>query len=514
LDLPLLLFIATAALSSLFAVNRNVAIFGTYDRWEGLLTIISYALLFWLTVQLLSSEADARGLIWSLLISGYFVGAIAILQSGFGLLGGGYFMGPSGVIRADSTLANPDFTGIFLGMLIPVAFAKLVSRRPLVTRALAANLTVVLLLGMIATYTRAAWIGAVVGMVIVLVLRRGRFHVWPLVISAAVFVAAFAGVAAVAASTHPSASNGVGPAITARIASIADLSSGTQKARISTWADSLPLIAKRPILGYGPDTFGLVYPQFQSSNKLGFLWDKPHQDALGVAASQGILGLLAYIWILVAFVRAFWRGRFRRSAVALFAGWIAYEVAIQFDFSWIPTSMPFWLFAAAAIVTWAPDVKPVEVARFSRRIAVPALAIGTLALALLSIPAIVFPYLADADYYATQAAPDLGQARATIAQARSLAPYEAVYAVEAGNYALNLDQNGNPASNADWQAAREAYETADGLGSFSPEMFRELALVDEHLGDHVAALAAARRALSLDRYDPDSQKLLKQLTGQ
>ena len=75
-------------------------------------------------------------------------------------------------------------------------------------------------------------------------------------------------------------------------------------------------------------------------------------------------------------------------------------------------------------------------------------------------------------------------------------------------------QNGNPAANADWQAAREAYEAADRLGSFSPEMFRELAVVDEHLGDHAAAVGAAQRALSLDRYDPDSQKLLKQLTGQ
>src|SRR5207245_10072626 len=124
LDLPLLVFIGTAALSTLLAVNRNVAIFGTYDRWEGLLTIASYALLFWLAVQLLSGEAEARGLIWSLLISGYFVGAIAIMQSGFGLLGGGYFAGANGVIRADATLANPDFTGIFIAMLLPVAFAK------------------------------------------------------------------------------------------------------------------------------------------------------------------------------------------------------------------------------------------------------------------------------------------------------------------------------------------------------------------------------------------------------
>jgi tetratricopeptide (TPR) repeat protein len=145
---------------------------------------------------------------------------------------------------------------------------------------------------------------------------------------------------------------------------------------------------------------------------------------------------------------------------------------------------------------------------------VPALAAGALALLLLLIPAVAMPYLADADYYRTPAASDLGQARATIAQARGLAPYEATYAIEAGNYALNLDENGNPASNSDWTAAREAYQTAARLGSFSPEMFRELAIVDEHLGDHAGAVAAARRALELDRYDTASQKLVKTLTGE
>ena len=188
--------------------------------------------------------------------------------------------------------------------------------------------------------------------------------------------------------------------------------------------------------------------------------------------------------------------------------------SIQADFSYIPTSVAFWLFAAAAIVTWTPNVDPIRVARFPRRIALPVLAAGSVILVLLMIPAVLLPYLADSDYYATPAAPDLQTARATIGQARQFAPYEAAYAIEAGNYALNLDENGDPATNADWQAAREAYETADRLGSFSPEMFRDLALVDEHLGDHAGAVAAARRALQLDRYDPESKKLLARLTIQ
>src|SRR6202171_2294639 len=143
LDLPLIAFVGAAALSTVFAINRNLAVFGSYDRWEGLLTIASYALLFWLAVQTLSGQSDARGLTWSLLASGYCVGAVAILQSAFGLLGGGYWRdATSGLIRADVTLAHPDFAGIFLAMLLPVAVAKVVSRRTLATRVLPANIVI------------------------------------------------------------------------------------------------------------------------------------------------------------------------------------------------------------------------------------------------------------------------------------------------------------------------------------------------------------------------------------
>ena len=301
-------------------------------------------------------EGDARWLTWSLLFSGYVIAVVAVLQSAFGVLGGGYFQG-STYIRADSTMAHPDFLGIFLAMLLPVAFAKLISRQSGLTRLLAANLVIVLSLGLLATFTRSAWIGAVVGLAVVLALRRGRFRVVPVVAFAALLVIAFGALAWFVAARPASVPGGVSN-VYARIVSIADLSSGTAALRLAVWKDTLPLIAARPILGYGPDNFGLVYPQFQTANRNAVLWDKPHEEALGVLATQGVVGFVAYLWILVAFVRAFWAGRHQGGAVALFAGWVGYQVSMQVDFSYLPTAVPFWLFAAAAVVTWAPNVKP------------------------------------------------------------------------------------------------------------------------------------------------------------
>src|SRR5438552_9480805 len=193
LDLPLLAFIASAAISTVFAVNSNLAIFGTYDRWEGLLTIATYALLFWLAAQVIAGEADADWMIWSLLFSGYVIAVVAVLQAGFGVLGGGFFR--STYIRADATLAHPDFLGIFLAMLLPIALAKLIGRHSSMTRLLAANLVVVLSLGLVATFTRSAWIGAVLGVAVVLALHGGRLRVLPVIGFVALLAVAFGALA-------------------------------------------------------------------------------------------------------------------------------------------------------------------------------------------------------------------------------------------------------------------------------------------------------------------------------
>ena len=516
IDLPLVAFIGSALLSSLFAFNRDVAIFGTYSRYEGLLTIVMYALLFWLAVQLLDGADDARALIWSLLISAFFVSVIAVLQSAFGYLGGGYFV-QGQVIRADSTLANPDFLGIFLAMLIPVAVAKLISRRPPLIRLLAADLLILLALALLVSFTRSAWIGAASGVLVVLFLRRGRFHV-----RAAIVTLSLLAVGLAVIFTDLPGKLGARPgslplvgSVYARINSIGDLSTGSGIQRLVVWKDSLALIASRPLVGYGPDNFGLVYPPFQTANRNAVLWDKTHQDALQVAATQGLIGLFAYLWTLIAFVLAFWRGRYLHGGVALFGGWVGYQLANQANFSFIPTATAFWLFAAAAIVTWNPSPRIVYVGGTARRLWIPALAGIPVALLLIAA-GIAAPYAADATYLSAltaSASGDLAQARTTMKLARTLAPYESEYAGVAGDLALDLNQNDQPSADADWATARKAYEAAAGLGSFSPELFRHLAIVEEHFGDHASALAAARRAVELDRYDSISQKLLQQLSS-
>ncbi|HEY8814256.1 MAG TPA: hypothetical protein VIP57_04035 [Candidatus Dormibacteraeota bacterium] len=66
---------------------------------------------------------------------------------------------------------------------------------------------------------------------------------------------------------------------------------------------------------------------------------------------------------------------------------------------------------------------------------------------------------------------------------------------------------------SDWTRAREAYLSAADLGSFDPSVFRQLAVADEHLGLRAEAIAAAKRSVELNPFDPRNLAVLKTVTS-
>src|SRR5207237_10300887 len=75
--------------------------------------------------------------------------------------------------------------------------------------------------------------------------------------------------------------------------------------RLYLWRSSLAMIADRPLLGWGPDTFQLVYPGYRSTEldaRAGAVGrdDAVHNALLRVAVSTGLVGVVAYLAVLVA----------------------------------------------------------------------------------------------------------------------------------------------------------------------------------------------------------------------
>jgi len=516
LDIPLALVVLSALVSTVFAINRNLAFFGSYGRYEGFLTILLYALLFWVAAQSLEDVHAATLVLRALLAAAFIVSMLSLLQAAFASLVG---PGPTetgfafaGVWRGYGTFGNPNALGAFLAMLLPIAAWEVLSARSLSGRWLAANVLIVLALGLVITFSRSAWIGAGIGVVMVLFVKAPPRLRWATLAAPLVLLLVIAGASRAA---PPATSPNVVQAAGARLNTLGSpLETSSGQVRLHLWVDSLPLVASRPIVGYGPDTFGLVYPRFQTGNWApGAIIDRPHTELLGVAATQGLVGLAAYAALLLAIAATFWKRRRDVQSVALFGGVVAYLIYIMLNFSYLPAALPFWIFLAAAITIWHPG-EWVEVRlpkRLGSRIVAIAFVTGTVITAL---PLVIAPYKADVAYRAGLNAIASGQrdeARADVEQARTLAPWQSTYAVAAGTLALNLNSVGQAAPDADWATARMDFDAAAHLGSLTPATYRYLAMAEAALGRRAQAIAAARMAVQLNRFDPANQAELNLL---
>ena len=350
LDLPMLAYVASAGVSTLFAANMTLAFFGSDGRLEGLLTIATYAALFWLTVQSLSNPAQARGVLRAVLGGAFVVAALAVLQAVAGALA----VGPtSSVARASATFGNSNALAAYLAMVLPLAVNEFLKAPLTSDRILAGNVIAMVAIALVLTFGRGGWVGGAVGVAIVIVATRpSRRRVVVMAAAAVGLVAAIVGaIALLGAGGAP-----IAQATATRFLSLLDPTAGTGAIRLHIWKDTLGLIASRPLLGYGPDNFGLVFPTFQTGwwSRLSLI-DEAHSEPLQILATQGFVGLAAFFWLCVAFVRLWWTGRNQALAAGVLGGCVGYLLTLLVNFSTVPAALPFWIFLGASAVMLQGD---------------------------------------------------------------------------------------------------------------------------------------------------------------
>ncbi|WP_173361727.1 O-antigen ligase family protein [Desulfitobacterium hafniense] len=123
------------------------------------------------------------------------------------------------------------------------------------------------------------------------------------------------------------------------------------------WSRSLPLLKNTLFLGYGPDTFAIVFPQHDILGKMyayhGDMWqivDKPHNQYLQIALNTGIISLLAFLFLVVYYLyqsfRLYVSNPFRdflsQAGVAVFIAIVGYLGAAFFNDSVVSVAPVFW----------------------------------------------------------------------------------------------------------------------------------------------------------------------------
>ena len=359
LTLTLALLYATATACS---VAPRISLWGSYQWRQGAYTFLCLLALFALVAGRLRTRRQLDRLVTATLYASAVVSAYGLLQ--FAGLDPIPWERPTD--RAFSTLGHPNFLGLYVAMTMPLAAARLLALSPggsVVSpggsvvhnwsyRGLYAGLLLIQAGCLLATFSRSAWLGALAaGMTFALLagIRRQRTR-W---VTASLGLVTLALVAfAALAYADPSGWASSGPL--EPVHSLLRGKSATTAIRVLEWEATARLVAARPALGTGPESFELAFqavypPALTTYGGAGATGGRAHNEFLDWAVNAGLLGLATYLALVVAVC---WRGRQAAPraprdealvAMALIAGVVAYLVANQFSFGTAATLSALWL---------------------------------------------------------------------------------------------------------------------------------------------------------------------------
>lgn len=343
------------SLSTLLSPNHYIATFGTLDRADGLLTQLSYLLLFWVV----ASQIDGNGS--RQLLSVIILTAVPICLIGLAQAAGWQPLPVLTDARTNlvTTLGRANFTGAYLALLLPLTLTAFMTsekdRWRRIGYGLLSGLEIIVIT---LTQARAAWIAAVVGVILLLWL-----HYAPRFSARGRRLSGLGGAAVLIGALLLVLQRGIA-------------GGGSIAARWTIWQASLRLLWPRLWLGYGADTlelhFPAVYPpQLVYYQGRGIIVDRAHNWLLDRSLNYGFVAMLIFAILVTIILWQAWKRLITRptnnnsqlNEARLENHWLAACIAAVsaqlvgnlFLFEVASTAVVFWLLLA--VLTAATTVK-------------------------------------------------------------------------------------------------------------------------------------------------------------
>lgn len=394
LDYHVLGFLFITSLATYFAVDVRKSIVGDYRQWEGLISVIMYGFIFFFSLNLAKDLMRVKLMMTVWTVAASIVSLYALGQQiGLDPIDWNYTFIEAA--RSSSTLGSPLTLGAYLALSLPVAVAGIFLLNKLYGKIIAAAIGMVIFFALIFTYTRSAWIAAILALFIfAFVLRKNKR-----IGSRSLMIISLGLILIVVLIFF------LNPLFSDRTSSLLRLEGG---ARLELWKITAGMIQSRPLFGFGLNTFRLVFPKFRTLEQTRLErdiveYDYPHNELLQVGVFSGLAGLFAYLVLLAGFVFFSIKliresdGDRRVIAAAFFSASIAYLFSVQFSFGTVALTSLFWLMMGL-MMSLASSKSTLIDTKLLRSVYVKLLAGGlVLSLCFLFTYVIVRPVLAD--YY-------------------------------------------------------------------------------------------------------------------
>jgi putative inorganic carbon (hco3(-)) transporter len=315
---------------------------------------------YFLGIQLFRNMDNIKKLIWLSIIPMTAVIIYTVIlhsQHGFDEDSAHWVMWP---FYADHTVYGA-LLALFIPVIIGLCFA--IKMNPF-SRIIAFSILGVFLIGLVFSFTRAAWVSlaGALGVYIVIFLK---LKLRTITISAVTLIVLFLTfqeqIFMKLEKNRQDSSNN----LTEHVQSISNISSDASNLeRVNRWSCALRMFEERPVFGFGPGTYMFKYAPYQFSYEKTIISTNngdngnAHSEYIGPLAEQGLLGLLTtlavFISIVVTGLRVYHKstGKEAKALTLMFLlGLITYFVhgVLNNFLDQDKAAVPFWAFVAAIV---------------------------------------------------------------------------------------------------------------------------------------------------------------------
>jgi len=325
---PAAFFLAAAAVAAVFSLMRTQS-FKTFPLY------VVYFMAFYCAALIFRDNKRLNIALAFLIIPAVAVSFIGIYQYVFvkvptAIAWVDVTQFPELSTRVYATMENPNVLAEYLGLVVPVILGLLWTVKKPIIRLLLLVAASIITLCLILTFSRGAWVGFALAVMIFAVLKEPRL------------IFAFVIVALIAPAFMPSV-------VMKRIASIGSLEESSNAFRVSIWIAALRMIKDYWLtgVGLGLDAFARVYRDYMIAGTPAV---HSHNLYLEIGIEMGIVGIVSFLWFIQTGISKAVRTAQRNSAssamlVGMIGALAGHLLHGLFDYVWYSPRivMLFWL---------------------------------------------------------------------------------------------------------------------------------------------------------------------------
>lgn len=327
-NFPVYLFIASGIISTLVSYSIALSLKGLFFK------LLEGAMLYFIIADAINTRKKINMILLFMVLSMALISVDGIFQfvTAKDFIRQHSFYGERW-FRMQASFGNPNSLGGWLTVMFPLALCLCAIRDDIWSKIFVKNmmraLTCLLAFCLVMTYSRGAWMGAVLAIFFIGIFKKNKslIIIVPILILLPFIIPPY-----IKRHILSLLQLTVSFSIKGRIESI---TSFVEPIRVNLWREAMAIIKDFPFFGCGLNTYSVVAPAYKISVEGGIY---PHNSYLQMAAEMGLVGLTAFVCMVLTLflfsldnLTKMKNGFYDNVLIGLLAGLFAFLIHSFFD---------------------------------------------------------------------------------------------------------------------------------------------------------------------------------------